>query len=957
MSNGSRLPASTDPVPKDVAVVASRPGTPAPNDSARKQTVPSAAIARPGARAAGRFDTDPSAVGTQSVRGVRSVLVGRDAAMTQFLDAVHRALEFSAPQLVSVIGNQGTGKSRLVAESIASLSSLSSADKPRVFHGRATAERGSALSSLLRDRFALTDNEVSNRQRFTEVVRQLAGNEPLPELCYLLGGLIGLDFPPSSFLRVMAEDPRQKVDLVKTALIRLFEFDAALGPVVLVFDDMHLCDNDTVGLLCDIVTGLGGRALTLVVIARPELLVQSSHWGTVVRSDGGINVDHMRLELRNLEPDDAETMFRHLLARCPDVPIDIAEEAVGKTGGNPLFLEQLVHLLLDNGTIDASGPQWRLDAQRAADTELPISIEGAIAARIAALEPDERDLLERAAVFGNVFWLSAVIAMSRSRSDGLPLERGTSIPSNSSTGVSGGWPVVVRPSALGFEWDAGEPVRRRLSDLVAMLAERDYLLTLDQDDSSMAGDTEIVFKHNLERELIVQSTEPQKLMMLHLSAAQWLEAKSAGRSEEQFEALAGLYQRGGDRVRAAQCYFSGADRARRRYAPDEARNLYERGLALLGHDHAPLRMEALHNLGDVLEQAGHGEEAAQRFTEMLELAWLLDNFSKGGAAYTRLGRHLRRAGRYDAAMEHLRRAHELFTGARDDRGISSALDDMGRVHWLRGAFVQALDYHRQALTIRRALGDKRSIALSLANIGRVHHDSGNFKAAISQLCEALELRRAIADVVGIVQSLGDLAGVQLADNNPRIAIELLNEAHTLATESGDKLAVAEVLSRSGEAKAMYGQPEEGLNDLNEAKASAVALGDRVLLALTHGRLASVHLMMGAYSASRNDAQMAVTVSESVGLRVQVGCGYRTLAEVHAATGNVPLADEHFRRAIDVLAVVKHELELARAYRGYAALKMATGLGEEAVRLSMKADEIFARLRGAAATQANSSSSS
>ena len=83
------------------------------------------------------------------------------------------------------------------------------------------------------------------------------------------------------------------------------------------------------------------------------------------------------------------------------------------TGGNPAFLEQLVRLFLDNGTIDASGPVWRLDPDKAAETELPISIEEAIEARIAALENDERDLLEKAAVFGNVFWVSAVIALTR----------------------------------------------------------------------------------------------------------------------------------------------------------------------------------------------------------------------------------------------------------------------------------------------------------------------------------------------------------------------------------------------------------------------------------------------------------------------------------------------------------------------------------------------------------------
>src|SRR4029078_6757336 len=118
------------------------------------------------------------------------------------------------------------------------------------------------------------------------------------------------------------------------------------------------------------------------------------------------------------------------------------------------------------------------------------------------------------------------------------------------------------------------------------------------------------------------------------------------------------------------------------------------------------------------------------FVEMLQLAWRFDNLAKAGAAYTRLARGYRRFGKYDLAMDHLRRAHELFERSRDDRGIASTLDDMGRVNWLRGGFGQALEFHRQALTIRRALGDRRSIALSLAKIGAVHLCTCQFTAEV-----------------------------------------------------------------------------------------------------------------------------------------------------------------------------------------------------------------------------------
>jgi tetratricopeptide (TPR) repeat protein len=740
-------------------------------------------------------------------------------------------------------------------------------------------------------------------------------------MMHFLGALVGIDSPPTPFLKAVTENPKQHDEIARTALRRFIELDAAQSPLVLVLDDMQWADPDTLAQVSDLATSLGGSPVVILTAARPEMLVHTAGWG-----EGA--VDHERIDLRNLEPEEAEQMFKNLLSRVTQLPDDVLGAAVEQTGGNPAFLEQLVRLFLDNGTITVVGATWHLDPDRALDTELPISIDEAIEARIAALESDERDVLEKAAVFGNVFWISAVISMTR-------LER---------------LPAKAQPAPLDIEWGNGEDVRRRVSDLISSLADRDYLLLLEADDSSIMGEAEVVFKHNLERELIAKSTETARLSRYYLSAAQWLEAKTVQRSDEQLEFLANLYERGGDARRSARCYLQGGDRARSRYAPDEARALYEKGLAMIGDRDAPARMDALHNLGDVLEQAGRTDEASQCFVEMLSLAWRYDNLAKAGAAYSRLARGQRRLGKYDIAMEHLRRANDLFTRSRDDRGIASTLDDMGRVHWLRGAYGQALDFHRQALTIRRALGDRRSIALSLANIGRVHHDTGNFKAAINQFREALDLRRDIGDLVGVVQSLCDLGGVHAEDGNHELALDLLGEARTMAQEIGDKLALADVLSRAGEVKSAMGRGAEAVKDLSDAKLLASGLGDRVALALTHQRLAQVQLALGNLEAADVEAHAAVAVSEAVGLRVHIGCGYRVTAEVAGALGHTLQAEDAFKKAIEILAAVKNEVELARAYQGLANLKDRLGQTADAHKLRGRAIDIFSRLRGAAATE-------
>jgi tetratricopeptide (TPR) repeat protein len=837
-------------------------------------------------------------------------------------DIVGRAVDFQAPQLVTIVGNQGTGKSRIVAELFATL------DIPgRVYHGRARqgGERYGAIASLLRNRFGLSvadSDGKASEQRMAEEVQKVMGDEPAGEVLHCLGAFVGLEFPVTPFLKVVAENPRQMDDIARTVLRRFVELDARKSPLVIVFDDMQWADDDTLSLISEMAAHLGGSAVVVMACTRPEMLVRCPSWGRGA-------IDHERIDLRNLEPDEAEEMFRNLLARCGRIPDDIADAAVEMTGGNPHFLEQLVRLFLADGTIDTSGAQWKLDVERAAATELPISIEEAIEARIAALERDEREVLEKAAVFGNVFWLSAVVALTRL--EDVRDER------------------LAEP--LDYMWGEGEPVRRRVSDLVSILAERDYLLPLDPTDSTLPGDIEVVFKHNLERELITRSTEPGRLARYHLAAAQWLETRIAGRTEEQLEFLAGLYERGGDRQRAARAYVAGGDKARARYANDEARLLYERGLALLGEGSGdvPARIEALHNLGVVLDLAGRTDDALERFSEMLHLAWRYDNPAKAGAAMSRMARVLRRKGEYDRAMESLRRANELFTRAADDRGIASTLDDMGRVHWLRGAYTQALDYHRQALGLRRNLGDRRSIALSLANIGRVHHDSGNFKAAIAQFREALDLRRDIGDLSGIVQSLCDLAGVQTADGNYGLAIDMLGEARTVAKDIGDKLALATVLVRAGECETLMGRAGEALADLIEAGELARHLGDRALLAEVHRWSAAAELALDDIPSAEAEAQASLDIAHAVGTRVLVASAHRMMAEVAARRGDIGSAENHFESAIEILSTMRNELELARVFRSCADFRDQIGAPTAAAELRRQAEEIFARLRGAAET--------
>ena len=228
----------------------------------------------------------------------------------------------------------------------------------------------------------------------------------MAEVAHFLGRYLDLRDPnagDNAFIRAitLSEDPRQEDRIARTVLRRFLELDAERTPLVLVLDDLQWADDDTLDAARR--TRRGARRLAGACCS-PRRGPRCSCAGPAGARARSIT---RGIDLRNLERDDAEQLFRNLLAqgasRCRAT---LVEDAFEMTGGNPAFLEQLVRLFLDNGTMQhvARRRQWRLDPTARADTELPIIVEEAIEARIAALETDERDLLEKAAVFGNVFW-------------------------------------------------------------------------------------------------------------------------------------------------------------------------------------------------------------------------------------------------------------------------------------------------------------------------------------------------------------------------------------------------------------------------------------------------------------------------------------------------------------------------------------------------------------------------
>jgi tetratricopeptide (TPR) repeat protein len=882
-------------------------------------------------RAMAEQQTGPG--GGQSTVEVAAPFVGREAELARLEGALAEVERDRAARVVTIVGAAGVGKTRLVREFFARLGAEPGLVRPlRVYAGsaRGTSAAYGIFHRLLRERFGLADgvDPEMARAHLREQVASVLSDRKVGDVLYFLGPLVDLSFPDSPVTRALADDADQ-ARLVRRAVVRsFFEADAAASPLALVFEDLHEASSDSLDLLAYLVANLRGPVL-LACAGRNELLARAEAFAELAPGR------HRVVDLGPLPDPDAAVVARALLAPAGDVPAPLVDAACAVAGGNPSLLERMVRVFHDTGVLSAApgpgGPAWRVDLERLASVRLPLTVDDAVEARIAALAPDERRVLERAAAMGSVFWLGGLVAVGRDGAEPPPFWAGD----------------------VGDEAADVARLRRTLDDLV----ERDYVLQLP--DATFAGDAEYVFKHNKEREKIARLPSAADARRWHAVLADWLEHHPQVRSHEEHVAMLARHcELGGRGARAAHAYLEAGDVAREQYAYQKAADYYGKGLGLLGDENAVRRARALYNAGDVLAHLGRSDEAFERFVEMRAIAYRLGLAPEGGRAHHRIGRALREAGELELAERHLGAALSLFERAGDEAGVAATLDEVGTLHWVRGEHRRALGEIGRALRMRKRHKDRLGVAASLTRLGLVLHDAGRWPEARDAFERALEARREAGDPLGIATSLTHLGTVAYDQGDFARSLALFHEASAVAREVGDKNRLAAVMTKVAESHFRLGDPDRALRFLEQAEDLCDELGDKRGMAEAVRGLGRAYLLVGDLGKARWCASRAVDLFTAVQNRAPLGVALRALGEVLAAGGD---GDESLRRALDSFArsatifeELGIEVELARTLQAHAAAldaSPAAAAGDEAPRreaerMRERAEATFRRLRRA-----------
>jgi len=321
-----------------------------------------------------------SRLGVDVLQHTRTRLVGREREVALLQSSFERAEAERTPQLITLVGVPGMGKSRLVSELLAVVEAL---PYLVVWRQGRSLPYGSgvaywAVAEMVKAQAGIVENDdatAASEKLRSAVTAVIADSAEARQVIGHLGPLIGLDSSGES---------SERRDEAHAAWRRFFEALAERNPVVLVFEDLHWADEGLLDFVDSLAEWLSDVPMLVLGTARPELLERRPDWG-----GGKANATTLRLGPLS---DEETTELLAALSQRRLMSAETQHALLAQAGGNPLYAEQYVRMVEERGGLEV----------------VPESLQAILAARVDALSADEKRLVQDAAVMGKVFWLGFV---------------------------------------------------------------------------------------------------------------------------------------------------------------------------------------------------------------------------------------------------------------------------------------------------------------------------------------------------------------------------------------------------------------------------------------------------------------------------------------------------------------------------------------------------------------------
>lgn len=689
--------------------------------------------------------------GMRGVEGVETRMIGRDAELRRLQDAFSLVVEDGEFQMVTISGEAGVGKSRLLHEF-----SCWAEERSEDFcflKGRARQEMQSLPYALLRDMFSFhfkiydSDSLAIVWEKIEQDIGVTFGKEKEAQMrSHFIGQLLGFDFSNSPHIKDILEDARQVRDRALVYIDDYFKEIALRQPVLILLEDLHWADESSLDALNRLAKDVSKHPLLVVCTTRLGLFARRSHWG-----EG--QTFHTRVELQPLSKRDSQRLVDEVLQKADNIPASLREIVVANAEGNPFYMEELIKMLIEDGII-LTKERWQVELTRLKGVRVPPTLMSVLQARLDRLSPEEKATLQRASVVGRIFW----------------------------------------DDAVAFLNDPKTAVLSETSTVLETLRDREMVFR--RETTTFACAQEYIFKHALLRDATYESVLKRTRRVYHAYAAEWLSINSGDRVGEIAGLIAEHLEMSGQTEQAVDYLRQAGERALTASAFREALTFFEKALALLPaevHARVSLTIQA----GETLFYIGNFSEACQHLEEGLALARRYGDDTNCAVALIHLGRIAREQGKYEDARTRIEDGLALAHALNDQLRVAQALDQLGWVEAYTGSNAEAKARFAESLELHQALNNQQGMARALNGMGVAAGGLAEHEKAKTYLQESLALCQELGDRQNKAWALLNLGWVAENQEDYITAQHHYQEALDLHRQLGRREGIAMLLSELG----------------------------------------------------------------------------------------------------------------------------------------------------------------
>jgi len=817
---------------------------------------------------------------TRGVEGIETRLIGRDSELAVLKEALLAAIETRKTQILTVVGEAGVGKSRLLAE-FDHWVELQPQQQPqakppiRYFKGRASPDMQNMPYSLLRDLFSYSfqiydsdpppvvqakfergigEFEYGDRGAASISSKPGAKAAPLhPETqmrAHYIGQLLGFRFENSPYLRDAHRNPQIFWDRTLTYLVDYSKALLASGPVTVLLEDIHWADDASLDILEQIWERLANESLLVVCTARPSLFENHPDWG---KEDASGKLVIKFIHLASLSQHNSQDLVDEILQKVADIPETLRDLIVAKAEGNPFFIEELIKMLIEEQVILNEGTSWRVNLSHLAGIRIPSTLVEVLQARLDSLSQEERVLLQRASVLGRVFWDDALSYMEKGQED-------------------------------------QAQISAQMTGIMSTLNAKEMVFT--HPVSTFEDTHEYYFIHALLRDVTYDNVLKRLRKIYHGYAAAWLETitEQSHRSDEYAALIAEHYHRADDPSRARTWYQRAGDLAADTYANSEAIRCLSHCLELWPADDPAGKFELILRRAKVYDILADRPAQKADLEALTALAETLDAERMPGNAAPGVGSA--KAGAHAEAGEHTAYSYQVriflqwwsyndamgesqvaMAAAHQAKALAKAEGDresetlanmyLGGSLWRRSEFPEAAEYLGKALVLARSLPSPTMEADALRQLGIVHQYQGDFSAARQAYETAIQTYRATGNEKGESMALNSLGSLHVDQGLYQAALAFYKGSLELKRKIGHRFGEHLTLFNMGVLADRMGSYLEAIDYLKKMEQFGVETGGKEEEADALNGLGSVYLHLGDFVTARACLERAMNLAMEV----------------------------------------------------------------------------------------------